>query len=242
MLVSAKEELEAKVQERTAELARANEQLHTYTREIVRVQEAERKRVAIELHDDTAQNLALLALEIDKLLDRKDSLSPDTLAHLQVLRADVNRTQNEVRRFSHDLRPGVLDYLGLEAALEGLANDTKEKGNLEVDFEVQGKSRRLPDEVELSLFRIAQEALVNSQKHSQATRASISLQFSPDKVRVVTADNGTGFDVKADTQSAVRRRRLGMVGMRERAVLIGGKLRIKSIIGVGSTVSIEVKQ
>jgi signal transduction histidine kinase len=237
-----RQKAEMLVKERTEELARVNDKLEIYIREIIRIQESERKRIAVELHDDTAQNLSLLALEIDKILENPELLPEQTFKHLTKLRDDVDRTQRDVRRFSHELRPGVLDYLGLEAALEGLADDINEKGPMEVDLEVKGKGRRLPDEVELSLFRIAQEALNNSQKHAQATRASVNLRFYPSKVKLTISDNGNGFDVKKDAEAAIKRRRLGMVGMRERADLVNGKLSVRSIIGTGSTISIEVPE
>ena len=241
-LEKAKDELELKVKQRTGELAEAKEQLEVYTREIIRAQERERKRVAAELHDDTAQNLALIILEIDKIINSLEKLPEDTLGRLKLLRYDVDRTQKEVRRFSHELRPGMLDHLGLEAALEGLAKDINDKGDIKVDLETRGKERRLPDEVELSLFRIAQEALNNSLKHSQAVRASISLRFYPRRVTLRISDNGKGFDVRRDSRNAVKRRRLGLIGMRERAELIGGRLKIRSVAGKGASVSIEVMQ
>jgi signal transduction histidine kinase len=229
------------VKEQTTELARVNEQLKLYTKEIIRAQEVERKRVAIELHDDTAQNLALLTLEIDKILESDDLLPEKTRMRMKILRDDVNRTQQDVRRYSHELRPGVLDYLGLEAALEGLAEDINSKENsLEVHLEIKGKERRLPDEIELTLFRIAQESLNNCQKHSHAAQASINLHYYPDRIKLMISDNGDGFDVKKDAQAAIKRRRLGLIGMRERAELVGGKLVIRSILGKGSAISIDV--
>jgi two-component system, NarL family, sensor histidine kinase DegS len=223
-------------------LEEAKDQLVVYAREIIRAQETERKRVAAELHDDTSQNLSLLALEIDKIMDSREKLSENILMSLKTLRDDVDRTQKEVRRFIHELRPGVLDYLGLEAALEGLVKDIDDKGEIAADLILSGNGRRLSDEVELSLFRIAQEALNNCQKHSNATKASVSLQFYAHKVKLAITDNGKGFDVQNDVQDAVKRRRLGLIGMQERADLIGGSLKIKSVTGKGSTVSIEVPQ
>ena len=155
-LAKANADLENKVKDRTLELEDAKEQLEFYTREIIRVQEDERKRISLELHDDTAQNLALLTLEIDRILASEDTLPESILARLKKLREDTDRTQKEVRRFSHELRPGVLDYLGLGAALEGLADDINETGQFKVYLQINGTERRLPDEMELALFRIAQ--------------------------------------------------------------------------------------
>ena len=239
-LAKAKDELEDKVEERTAELLKAKEQLEFYTKEIIRVQEEERKRIALELHDETAQNLALLTLEIDSILKGKEELPESVISRLQKLREDTDHAQKEVRRFSHELRPGVLDYLGLEAALEGLAEDTNEKGALKVDFKVKGEGSRLPDDVELALFRIAQEALSNCQKHAQASRASITLQFFSRKIKLTISDNGVGFNVNTDAPAAVKRRRLGLIGMRERSGLIGARLNIRSYIRKGTTISVEV--
>jgi two-component system, NarL family, sensor histidine kinase UhpB len=216
------------------------EEREQFTMKLISAQEEERKRVAQELHDDTAQNLALLSLELDSLLNDKE-VSVRILNKLTQLKEDVDRTMNDVRRYSHALRPGILDYLGLEAALEQLVADSREPGNLDIELEVSGALKRLSDESELVLFRIAQEALNNIRKHAQATRARIRLDFSPDIIKLTVADNGKGFDPEGAMRTALGNGSLGLAGMRERAQLVGAEIKIKSEPGKGTTVCLEIK-
>ncbi len=209
-----------------------------FTQRLLEVQEEERKRIARELHDDTAQNLALLVLEIDNLLNSREQLPAKVLENLKKLREDTDRTQREVRRYSHELRPGVFEYLGLEAALEGLVQDTNERGGAKVKLEISGEGRRLAENVELALFRISQEAINNVWKHSDATEAQISLKYSPENITLSISDNGKGFKPPKQKTGIVAG--LGLMGIRERAQLIGASLKIRSVIGRGTTVSVKV--
>ncbi len=221
------------------EQKRLREEREQFTRKLLEVQEEERKRIARELHDDAAQNLALIVLELDHLLSGGHDLSAKVIKNLQHLRDDADRTQQEVRRYSHELRPGVLDYLGLEAALEGLVEDVNARGPMRASLEIEGQGERLPDETELALFRIAQESINNVWKHSEATRATISLRYELDKVILTIEDNGKGFQV--DEKPAVEGvGGLGLIGMKERAQLIGANLKIKSNPGKGTTISAAV--
>jgi PAS domain S-box-containing protein len=209
-----------------------------FTRRLISVQEEERKRVARELHDDTAQNLALLMLEIDTLLNSKESLPAKILDNLRKLKEDTERTQREVRRYSHELRPGVLEHLGLEAALESLMEDSNSRGGTITTFNIEGEGIRLPEQMELALFRIAQEAVNNFLKHADATHAEINLKYTQKKIRLTIADNGKGFKpVRKNIPGTTGG--LGLIGMQERAQLIGANLRIKSNPGKGTVVLVE---
>jgi two-component system, NarL family, sensor histidine kinase UhpB len=216
------------------------EERERFSMKLISAQEEERKRVAQELHDDTAQNLALLCLELDSLLNDKD-IPIRIFNKLKNLKEDVNRTMNDVRRYSHALRPGILDYLGLEAALEQLVSDSREPGGLNIKFEVSCIPKRPSNELELVLFRIAQEALNNIRKHSQATTARIHLDFSPEVIKLTVTDNGKGFNPEKAMHSALERGSLGLVGMRERAQLVGADLKIKSQLGKGTAICLEIK-
>jgi PAS domain S-box-containing protein len=221
------------------EQKRLREEREQFTKKLMDVQEEERKRVARELHDDTAQNLALLSLEIDSLLHSQDNHSQTVLNKLKQLKADADRTMNEVRRYSHALRPGVLD-LGLEAALEQLVAETSDTSGLDIRFEAQGYEAQLPEQINLAFFRIAQEAVNNIRKHSRCKTARVHLEYLPDKVKMMIRDNGRGFEPRTDNPVSEGIKSLGLIGMRERAQLIGAHLEIRSETGKGTMVSVEV--
>ncbi len=223
------------------EQKRLREEKEQFTRKLLEVQEAERKRVARELHDDTAQNLALIELQIDNLLQQQERLPSEVLEKLKKLRENIDRTQQDVRRYSHELRPGVLDYLGLEPALEGLVEDLNSRKILKAELKIEGQGQRLKEEVELALFRVAQEATNNIRKHSQATQAKIVLEYARDRVHLTISDNGKGFKTE-ENPGAESARGMGLIGMQERAQLINAKLNIESILGQGTKVSIEVSK
>jgi signal transduction histidine kinase len=235
-LAKAKDKLEIRVKERTAELFSANDQLKYYLAEVIRAQEKERKRVARELHDDMAPSLAYLGLELDAITTKYPVLPEEILQRLKAVREKMNGTQQDIRRYSHELHPAILDNLGLEPALETLVAELNSKERIEIKFEVPGTERVLPDEVKLALYRITQEALNNVWKHSKATEAEVSLDYTPDDIRLSIADNGIGFDSSTQTRHG-----LGLTGMKERAILVGAKLKIESKPGKGTKVIAEVK-
>jgi signal transduction histidine kinase len=204
-------------------------------------QEAERKRIARELHDDTAQSLSVIRLELDALISKGTINSPSALEKLQSLRDVVDRTTEDVRRYSHELHPAVLDQLGLRAALEQLVGEIKGRACLEVQLDVQGRERNLAGNTGLVLFRIAQESLNNIWKHARASEAVVLLDFSEDRVTLSITDNGQGFNVKQESLAAVKRGSLGLLGMRERAHLIKTYFHLSSKPKHGTAVTVEVK-
>lgn len=221
------------------DLARANEQLKQYGHRITQVQEEERKRIAYELHDDTAQYLSILKLEIEDLLHSGKIQSPELRNKLEFLRTDAERAFNDVRRYSHELRPGVLEHLGLLAALEQIAEDINKLKQVKVELHSEGTEPKLSEEIKLAFFRIVQEALNNVRKHSQASKANVVVQFEKKHIYMAVTDNGIGFDPgDAATRSRLKGS-LGMMSMRERADLIGAKLKIDSKPNKGTTIKIE---
>ncbi len=214
--------------------------LRQYVQQITRTQEEERNRIARDLHDDTAQALYALNRQVDNYL-RTDGtyLSAETTAFLKSLGEQVRNTLQGVRRFSQDLRPPMLDDLGLLATLRWLARDLQQRCNIETSLVVKGNERRLPAHVELTVFRVIQEACRNVEKHSQATKLMVDIDFGA-RVKVSIADNGRGFHLNGDMAELPRGGRLGLVGMQERVKLIGGTLKIQSELGKGTTVLIEV--
>jgi len=221
------------------EQKKMTENLRFYVQQITSAQEEERKRVARELHDDTAQSLVVLSRQIDKLMSAQPPLTKD-LTPIENLASQVDSILDGVRRFSQDLRPSVLDDLGLIPALEWLASDLSEHFGIVVSVEVTGTERRFPPEMELLLFRISQEALRNVWRHSGATKAWVAIRFEEGKTVLTVIDSGKGFKVPQPLGDLTVVSKLGLAGMAERANLLGGNLKIVSEIGRGTTVSVEV--
>ena len=209
-----------------------------FTRRLLEVQEEERKRISRELHDDTAQYIALLILEMDALIEKEKQLPLEIISRIQKLRDTAEKTLQEVRRFSHELRPSVLEHLGLTAALELIIEEFNSTCKTRTRLNIQGEEQRLSDEAELAFFRIAQEALSNIRRHAEASEAVVTLQFGQQQVLLTVADNGKGFTLKRKNQPFTKRS-LGLIGMRERARLINANLKISSRINKGTVVSLE---
>lgn len=222
------------------ELKRWRENMLFYISEITRAQEEERKRIARELHDETAQALATLSLDIETITRARERLSEETLQQLEQLRDKIEPIMEGVRRFSHELRPGALDQLGLLPALESLAEDMIVSYEIDARVEVIATPRRLSAEEELVLFRIAQEALSNVRKHSQATEAVVRVEFCDDKIRMAITDNGQGFELPDMLSDFVAKGKLGILGMHERARLLDGSFSVQSEVGKGTTMSVEI--
>jgi signal transduction histidine kinase len=202
-------------------------------RHVVAAQELERARLARELHDETGQALTSILLGLKSLEDAP--AGDDGRAALAEVRELVVSTLQDVRRLAVELRPAALDDFGLVPALERLVGTFREQTGMTVDLENRLKDRRLPTDVETALYRIVQEALTNVVKHADAGRVSIVLAHRDRSVAVVVEDDGSGFD-----PAAARDEGLGLVGMRERVGLVGGRLRIESAAGTGTTLVAEV--
>ena len=200
---------------------------------VVAAQELERKRLARELHDETGQALTSILLGL-KPLERTAATEEDRAA-VASLRELVVSTLQDVRRLAVELRPSTLDDFGLSTAVERLAETFRDNTGMRVDVDAQLGDVRLPTEVETALYRIVQEALANIVKHAEATRVSILLTRKESSVAAVVEDDGKGFD-KSETGDDV----LGLVGMRERVGLVGGRLVIESAKGSGTTIAAEV--
>jgi two-component system sensor histidine kinase DegS len=214
--------------------------LRYYLRQVTRAQEEERQRIAQELHDDTIQDLVLLLHNIDRFSSTVDFLPPQEIIFLEELRQRIHVIADEVRRFTQDLRPSILDDLGLLPALEWLAQDVSKHFEIKVDFSSSGQERRFDEETRLTIFRIVQEALRNVWKHSSATEAQIKVEFTDNKTTFSVVDNGKGFELPERVEDLAPAGKLGLVGMQERAQLIGAQLKVQSQLGKGTTVTIEL--
>lgn len=208
-----------------------HEAMRSYVRGVTKAQEEERTRIARELHDDTAQSLVLLRRVLD--------LAGEDEGRLDEVRGLTDTILEGVRRFSRDLRPSVLDHLGLQPAIESIAADATERGVVTASVDVTGTARRLAPEEELVVFRIAQEALRNAEKHAGECNVTIRLAFSEDQVALTVTDDGVGFEM-GRVQSA-EAGRLGLLGMKERAELLGAEFSIESRPGDGTVVSLTLR-
>jgi two-component system, NarL family, sensor histidine kinase DegS len=215
---------------------RLRDNLRLQIHKTLMAQEEERKRIARELHDDIAQSILLLSRQLDILISKNDSKIPKaSIIELEHIENIANDAYKSLQRYARDLRPSILDQMGLVAALNWL---TEELGK-ELRIKTSVKSDKLPplpSEVELAMFRIAQETLNNIRKHAQASAVNITVQLTSNNLKMSITDNGKGFSTSRLTGDLAKEGKLGVLGMEERARLIGGNLQIKSEPGKGTTV------
>jgi PAS domain S-box-containing protein len=211
-----------------------------YVKQITRAQEDERLRISRELHDDTAQLLSTLSRDLDSLITRKSTIEQPVKKRLQELHEMSETALKGVRRFSQDLRPSILDDLGLVPALKWLIATIQNDLQVSTNVDLVGDSRRLSPEIELTVFRITQEVISNIRRHSNATGVELTLDYSEDALTLVVSDNGSGFNVPERTSDLALSGKLGIIGMRERARLVGGTLIVQSEKDVGTTVTLRV--
>jgi signal transduction histidine kinase len=225
--------------ERLAEAERREALRGRLLGQIVAAQEAERQRVARELHDETGQALTAIGMGLRGVamtLRQDANLAGRNLRQLESL---VDNALDELQRLIADLRPSHLDDLGLAAALRWWAGAMQERTGIRVKVEMIGDERPLSAHARTALFRVAQEALTNIVKHSQATTARVELRFDETGVSVLVEDNGCGFNVPARLANG-ERRSWGLIGMRERAFLLGGDFQLQSCPGEGTQVMVCV--
>ena len=204
---------------------------------LVQAQEDERRSIALELHDELGQSLMAVLLTIHGLR-RSGDLTP---ARADELEAHIRLISDEVRSIARRMRPSILDHGGLDVALESYIEETATLSKMPIEFQRLGEEglNRLPSEVEVTLFRIAQESLTNVLRHADASQASIVLARDDGSATLLIEDDGVGFDL-----TCIEERRgcggLGLMGMQERATLLGGEITIQSMPGLGTTVRVEI--
>jgi signal transduction histidine kinase len=251
LLRQAHDELESRVRDRTAELAKANRSLRDeivereraerarseLIRRLVFAQEDERRRIAREMHDQFGEQLTALGLGIRQL--KTACLGEPALrTRVEELEAVAQRIDRDVDHLVWELRPTALDDLGLGAALGNYVQDWSRRVGVSVDYHTAGLAGgRLASEIETTLYRIAQEALNNIAKHAHARTVEVILERRADSVSLVVEDDGVGFD-EGDT--GLRGQGLGLSGMQERAAMIGASVQIESAAGVGTTIFVRI--
>jgi signal transduction histidine kinase len=207
-------------------------------RSTVEGQEAERQRIARELHDTLGQTLTLLQLGLDGL-GRVLPTDTDLQSQLAALKGLANNVGSEVNRLAWEIRPTALDDLGLETAIRHLTEIWAERSNLQFGLHLALNGRRLDPQVETTLYRVLQEALVNIVRHASATRVGVLLEATEIEVRMIVEDNGRGFSTDP-APGGVPAKRLGLLGIRERLSLVSGALEVESSPGHGCTLFVSV--
>lgn len=236
--ISEVQHLQMELTEMSRKVQAAQEGLHDYIGAITSAQEEERTRLARELHDDTIQ--AVIALKQRVQLAQKSVKDQNVKASLTELENLAEQTIENLRRLTRALRPIYLEDLGLVTALEMLARETSQNNPLNVEFHKTGQERRLSRDLELSLYRIAQEALNNVARHSKATRADLKIHFGTADVQMEVSDNGQGFSVPKSPTEFAPGGHFGLLGVHERADLIGARLEIDSAPGKGTRLKVRL--
>ena len=208
--------------------------------QVVGAQEAERQRIARELHDATGQSLTAIALGLRGIEAMVANESPVDIKQIRELKLFGTNALGELRQLIADLRPPQLDDLGLVAALEWYIQAFEKRSSIQTDFVVKGKQVRLPSEYETVLFRITQEALTNIAKHANASHTIVKLEMYPREIQLTIKDDGIGFDPEKILNEEGERTGWGLLGIQERTLLLGGQYKIDAAPGRGMQIRINI--
>lgn len=233
-------ELEKRVEQRTKELEQTEQQRSALLRKLVVAQEEERRGLARELHDETSQALTALVVGLETATTAPAENVVEIKSRLAPIKSMATEMLREIQRIIHDLRPAILDDLGLVQAIDWYAESRLKPRGIQIGLETVGVEKRLPSEVETVVFRIAQEAINNVARHAEAENVSISLDFTDSVIVLDIEDDGHGFDpaiAMARTQDDAP---FGLWGIKERATLFGGSAKIESAPGRGTRVTAKI--
>ena len=220
------------------ERRRAEEALRALTHRVVQAQEAERGSVALDLHDNITQMLCAILVRSQTLADKLSARDGASKQEAIKLRELLGEAANEVERISRNLRPGVLDQLGLAAVLRATSAEFTERTGVAVQLDCVKMEQRLPINIEMALFRILEEALTNVERHARARHVTVGLTQPGGFVRLNITDDGAGFDPGRYSAKQNGNGGLGLLAMRERAACIGGDFKIKSVRGTGTEIEV----
>ncbi len=226
---------------RIMETRRTEEHLRTLSRELIRAQEVERQRIARELHDDVAQSLSMLKIGIESLECGRASQENCLGSRIQELSTQVSGVIDSLRGISYALLPPGLVQLGLVSTIFRLCDEFSSRHGIRVEFRAEGMDSLKPDfEFQINVYRIVQEALSNVRRHAQASHVSVKLVASHPSVFLRVEDNGKGFASETGSGEQLRERHMGLWSMGERARILGGTLRVRSVPGRGTRIVVEI--
>ena len=215
-------------------LEEAHRQLKLLSRRRVKVQEEERRHLARELHDEIGQALTAAKINLQAALEEPDHAKAKRIHETTAI---LERLLGQVRQISLNLRPSTLDDLGLVPALRSLLDEQGRLASVAVRFSAKNMPENLDPEIQTTCFRIAQEAITNAVRHARSTQIRVDLSHENGNLRLQIRDNGTGFDAESAQAQTIG---LGLVGMKERAALVGGRTRIMASRGKGATVDVTL--
>jgi two-component system, NarL family, sensor kinase len=239
-LRQAHDELEQKVQERTAELNTANENLRELSGRLQQLRDDERRRIARELHDSVGQLLAALGMNMAIVQHQADKLDAAGARAISENATLLEQISSEIRTISHLLHPPLLDAAGLASALRWYVDGFSERSKIQVDLQIPHEFRRMSDELEIAIFRMVQECLTNIHRHSGGASAVIRAHEENDQIFIEVEDTGKGIPIEKQIElSSAGRTGVGFRGMRERLRQLGGTLEIRSG-GAGTMVTATV--
>jgi signal transduction histidine kinase len=222
------------------EARRNEEMLRALTHRVVQAQEAERGRVALDLHDHITQLLCAVLVRSQTLADQLPAREGPLKREALKLRELLGQAAEEVERISRNLRPGVLEQLGLDMVLRDTGTEFAKRTGVSLKLTCVSLTVRLPGDMELALYRILQEALQNVALHARARHVQVSLTMRDDLVLLVIHDDGISFDLEQHPASPNKLGGLGLISMRERAAYVGGSLCVKSAQGKGTTITVQI--
>jgi len=238
-LQKARDELEIRVEQRTAEIARANVQLRSLAAELTLAEERLRHQIATNVHDNIGQNLAISKIKLESL--RKLQASPELTASLDEISELIAQTIESSRLLTFELSPPVLYELGFEPAIEWLIRQTRQQHGLTADFKTDGRPKPLAHDVRVLLFQAVRELLVNVAKHANAGNVTVSTRRVGGEIRVSVEDDGVGFDTSKISAQDYKTGGFGLFSIRERLRSIGGRLDIDSRPGLGTCVTLAAQ-
>ncbi len=233
------QQLVERLSEQVEALDSANLALQDAQRRLLTEREQERKRLARELHDQAIQDLLSLNYQLEEMVEM--AATAEMQNEVVDIRHTIRNLVEDLRRICGDLRPPTIDSLGLTAALRSFTHDWEHRTGIKVDLNVDEVFGRLPEAIELSVFRIVQESLNNVRKHADATEVTVTmLPSSPRMLRIAIADNGNGMEAAADLAQLAQNGHYGLLGISERVALLGGRMRIKNQTGQGLLIEAEI--
>ena len=231
--VTDRKRAEEALHQRDMELAEAQ---RSVSRRLIEAQEKERTRIARDLHDDFGQRLALLTIELDLLQQNSHDLPAEVSSRIRQLGKQTSKIAIDIQSLSHELHSSKLEYVGIAAAMRGFCQEFGEKQKVEIDFKTHDLPRLLSANISLGLFRVLQEALHNSAKHSGVRHFEVRLWGTSSEIHLTVRDSGVGFDSKVAKEG----RGLGLISMEERVKVLKGTLSIESQPNLGTTIHIRV--